>query len=198
MSSFFQSGNYNYNVDIEENNSSESYNIRRMIVATGIGLLYILPNQVFTSHEDLNASIMYNSNESHNSSSFIIESFDEDTEIWNLPKKGDENSMANENISEREFESYKETTEQRFKNLESQLSRIEVTLNQINNKLENLTTKEDLGNTQEQIKELPTKDYVSSEIKGQTNKYLLWLGGGLVATIGVLLMFLESMLSAAG
>lgn len=54
--------------------------------------------------------------------------------------------MANEYISDREFESSKETINQRFINLEDRLARIEETLNKMDSKMDNLVTKENLSN----------------------------------------------------
>lgn len=126
------------------------------------------------SLDDINGEVFYNTSNSYGS--IIIE-------------EGGETEMTHSEVTKKDLDYQEQVFDLKIDNLNTKVDNLDDTVSELKEMLNAINSK---------IDDLPSKDYVSSEIKGQTNKYLLWIGGGLVATIGIILMFLQLMLNSAG
>lgn len=182
-SSGFEIANYNVNKTESENNKGK---LTLAVLTASIFVFtptatkqnfYSQPenNYLFEdSLDDVSGEVFYNTSNSYGS--ITIE-------------EGGETEMTHSDVTKKDLDYQEQVFDLKIDNLNTKVDNLDDTVSELKEMLNAINSK---------IDDLPSKDYVSSEIKGQTNKYLLWLGAGLVAAIGILQMFLESMLSGAG
>lgn len=179
----FEIANYNVN----KNESENTKGILKLAVLTASIFVFTptTPKQNFYSEpennylfenslDDINGEVYYNTSNSYGS--ITIE-------------EGGEAEMTHSDVTKKDLDYQEQVFNLKIDNLSKKVDNLDDSVSELKERLNAINSK---------IDDLPSKDYVSSEIKDQTNKYLLWLGAGLAATIGILLMFLESMLSSAG
>lgn len=182
-SSGFEIANYNVNKDASENTNG----ILKLAVLTASIFVFTptISKQIFydepenaylfeDSLDDINGEVFYNTSNSYESITIEEDGVTE---------------MTQSEITKKDLDYQEQVFDLKIDNLNTKVDNLNDTVSDL---------KEMLNTIDSKIDNLPSKDYVSSEIKGQTNKYLLWLGAGFVATIGIVLTFLQLMLSSAG